>query len=93
MQNPELIIKSVEKLRQVAEQEEKSKTDYLEKNFNSLANELDIPWQGNKDAKVVLVEFIDYNCGYCKKSMEAIKIGRAHVLTLVTGESRMPSSA
>ena len=72
MQNPELIIKSVEKLRQIAEKEEKNKEDYLEKNFNSLANEMDIPWQGNKDAKVVLVEFVDYNCGYCKKSMEAI---------------------
>ncbi len=72
MQNPELIIKSVEKLRQIAEKEEKNKEDYLEKNFNSLANEMDIPWQGNKDAKVVLVEFVDYNCGYCKKSLEAI---------------------
>ena len=72
MQNPELIIKSVEKLRQIAEKEEKNKEDYLEKNFNSLANEIDIPWQGNKDAKVVLVEFVDYNCGYCKKSLEAI---------------------
>ena len=72
MQNPELIIKSVEKLRQIAEKEEKNKEDYLEKNFYSLANEMDIPWQGNKDAKVVLVEFVDYNCGYCKKSLEAI---------------------
>ena len=31
MQNPELIIKSVEKLRQIAEKEEKNKEDYLHK--------------------------------------------------------------
>lgn len=32
----------------------------------------DIPSIGNKNAKVTLVEFFDYNCGYCKKVFPTI---------------------
>ena len=72
MNNPEVLIKSVEKLRLAVEQEEKGKEDYLTQNFNTFANKKNIPWQGKENATVVLVEFFDYNCGYCKKSLDAI---------------------
>ena len=72
MNNPELIIKSVEKLRQVAEQEDDDKKNFLIKNFELFANDKNIPWQGEKNASVILIEFFDYNCGYCKKSLDAI---------------------
>ena len=72
MNNPELIIKSVEKLRQVVEQEEDDKKNFLIKNFELFANDKNIPWQGEKNASVILIEFFDYNCGYCKKSLDAI---------------------
>ena len=72
MNNPELIIKSVEKLRQVAEQEDDDKKNFLIKNFVLFAIDKNIPWQGEKYASVILIEFFDYNCGYCKKSLDAI---------------------
>ena len=72
MNNPELIIESVEKLRQVAEQEDDDKKNFLIKNFELFANDKNIPWQGEKNASVILIEFFDYNCGYCKKSLDAI---------------------
>ena len=65
MNNPELIIKSVEKLRQVAEQEDDDKKNFLIKNFELFANDKNIPWQGEENASVILIEFFDYNCGYC----------------------------
>ena len=72
MNNPELIIKSVEKLRQVVEQEDDDKKNFLIKNFELFANDKNIPWQGEENASVILIEFFDYNCGYCKKSLDAI---------------------
>ena len=72
MNNPELIIKSVEKLRQVVEQEDDDKKNFLIKNFELFANYKNIPWQGEENASVILIEFFDYNCGYCKKSLDAI---------------------
>jgi len=72
MQNPELILKSVEKLRQTVEKNEEDKKNYIINNFKTIANEEGIPWQGSADAQVILVEFFDYNCGYCKQSMDAI---------------------
>ena len=72
MNNPELIIKSVEKLRQVVEQEDNDKKNFLIKNFELFANDKNIPWQGEENASVILIEFFDYNCGYCKKSLDAI---------------------
>ena len=72
MNNPELIIQSVEKLRQVVEQENDDKKNFLIKNFELFANDKNIPWQGEENASVILVEFFDYNCGYCKNSLDAI---------------------
>ena len=72
MNNPELIIQSIEKLRQVVEQENDDKKNFLIKNFKLFANDKNIPWQGEEHASVILIEFFDYNCGYCKKSLDAI---------------------
>ena len=57
----------------------KKKAQDLEKNRN---NELKssskdlyaehMPYVGNKNAKVTIVEFFDYNCGYCKRVFPAL---------------------
>lgn len=71
--NPDLIINSVEKYRtakmQEAAEEQKAKVRSLRSKLES--NPVD-PKVGPESASIKIVEFFDYNCGYCKK-MSAIK--------------------
>lgn len=39
---------------------------------NAVFNDPEAPVMGNPAAKTVLVEFSDYNCGYCRKSMPEV---------------------
>ncbi|MFA0393427.1 DsbA family protein [Vibrio sp. 10N.222.54.A1] len=67
MDNPEVILKSLAKQRFIEEQ--KAKTAQKEQ-MSSLSVELfndNDPVMGNPNGKHVVVEFIDYNCGYCKR--------------------------
>jgi len=65
-QNPDKIRFSLEKL---AAKEEKDK---IENNFNLLAqNSLD-PFFGSPSADVIIYEFFDYNCGYCKSVLPTL---------------------
>lgn len=66
MNNPELILESVTNYQnnQVKERE-----NNRNQNLSSMYDELvaDLPFAGNKNAKHEIVEFYDYNCGYCKQ--------------------------
>ncbi|GAB6052349.1 DsbA family protein [Magnetospira thiophila] len=69
MENPEVILEAVEVFesrRQQAEQEQQVQAltamqEVIERNPAS-------PLYGNPEGDVTLVEFFDYNCGYCKKA-------------------------
>lgn len=71
--NPEVIFESIENYRareelaqaQKAEEGIKKHTDYL--------TSAEAPSVGNPNADVVIVEFFDYNCGYCKKALPDIE--------------------
>ncbi len=65
-QNPDKIRFSLEKL---AAKEEKDK---IENNFNLLNENLLDPFFGNPNADVIIYEFFDYNCGYCKSVLPAL---------------------
>lgn len=73
MNNPEVLMQSVsayqqkeeDKSRATAEQNLKGYMDYF-LNGNTL------PMTGNPQGDVTLVEFFDYNCGYCKKAYSDI---------------------
>ena len=72
LNNPEIIIRSLENYRnkQEAKIEEELKyfiNDYYERKIYET-----LPYTGNTSGQIVVTEFIDYNCGYCKKTLQVI---------------------
>lgn len=72
MENPEVILESVDKLRQKMQENSNTDNEFIEENFVEMANNANIPFMGSDKPKVTIIEFFDYNCGYCKKSLDAI---------------------
>ena len=71
--NPEVILESVQAY-QIKEDErrQKSAQENLKEYKEKLVNNLDLPSAGNPEGDVTVVEFFDYNCGYCKKAYEDV---------------------
>ena len=73
LKHPEVLIQSFENHRVAQETR-------LNEEANKAAAELlaqlndSIPSAGAKDADVVVVEFMDYNCGYCKRAFEELDV-------------------
>lgn len=68
--NPEVILESVEDYGR--EQQEVSQADRqqsVDKHIDWVLKNDKLPVAGNPDGDVTVVEFYDYNCGYCKKAM------------------------
>jgi protein-disulfide isomerase len=68
-ENPEIIIDALRKAQTAkAEQDENKSAEAAGKLRPQLENSATDGQTGKKDADVVMVGFIDYNCGYCRKS-------------------------
>ena len=82
-ENPEIVIQAI-KTYQMQEQERQQQAfkDELRKNKDKLVNNPDAPMAGNPDGDVTVVEFFDYNCGYCKKAI-------GDVVTLVEQDDQL----
>ncbi len=69
IKNPEIIIQSVEKFQL---KQEKIASQYqnkaLEKFITAAKVNENLPFFGNDNADIVIVEFSDYQCGYCKRA-------------------------
>ncbi|MDX2073666.1 MAG: DsbA family protein [Alphaproteobacteria bacterium] len=78
MNDPEMIMQALEKLRaQKAEEAKKEAQAALEKNKAAIFNNPDLPASGAsaKDADLTIAEFFDYHCGYCKHFVpELVKV-------------------
>lgn len=71
--NPKLVIDAIEAYQEqerLAAEEKSQKS--IEENLSQLS-EADLPFVGNKDGDVTVVEFFDYNCGYCKRAVPDIR--------------------
>lgn len=72
--NPKVVLDALEAHRvselERVEQEAREKAKNLSKEFKKTT---DYPTSGNPDGDVVLVEFFDYNCGYCKRALNAVQ--------------------
>ena len=71
--NPEIIVEAMAILRErerVAEQTRIRSS--ITENYDSLARSPDDPVEGDPDGDVVIVEFFDYRCPYCKRVLEPL---------------------
>ena len=72
LENPEIIIESLEKF--TADQKEKEKLNFVNILNDFYDNKVyaNLPRIGNIDSELIILEFVDYNCGYCKKTLPTI---------------------
>lgn len=69
MDNPEVIMEAVELLQtREAEQQVQADLNLVSDNADALFNDGYSFVGGNPDGDITLVEFLDYNCGYCKRA-------------------------
>lgn len=72
MDNPDVIMKSVEQYQ--IEQQRKMQMgaeEALKESYEYYINK-DLPSAGNPDGDVTVVEYFDYNCGYCRRAFADI---------------------
>ncbi len=74
MNNPKVIIDSLNKF-QIDQRDEAQKAakEALEQEYDNIVNNKDHAVVGNPDGDITVVEFFDYNCGYCKKAFPEIQ--------------------
>jgi protein-disulfide isomerase len=73
MKNPKVLIDSVNAYGQAQQQEDEAQSnDQVLKNKDWLLKNKNHAEAGNPKGDVTIVEFFDYNCGYCKKAFSDI---------------------
>ncbi len=73
LDNPEVLIESLDLHQaQQAQERDKQAAEALSKNMESIIS-ADSPSAGNPEGDIIVVEFFDYNCGYCKKALGDIQ--------------------
>ncbi len=71
--NPGVLIEmSTELERRQAEAQTQAQTKALKENSEALFRAGSAPFIGNPDGDVTVVEFFDYNCGYCKRALDQV---------------------
>ena len=74
LENPSIIMEAVALLEQQrAEQQRLATAQLLTDNRSFLQEDPNAPVLGNPDGDVVLIEFFDYNCPYCKRSADDVQ--------------------
>ena len=73
LENPEIIIEAIEIYQKKQNFKTIDKEKKLIKNFSSeIFYDKNSYQYGDKNSKTTIVEFVDYNCGYCKKNHNII---------------------
>lgn len=70
LENPEILIEVQQALEAKQEQESHAqKSEVLAQSGDAIFNDPFDPVFGNPDGDVTIVEFFDYNCGFCRRSL------------------------
>jgi protein-disulfide isomerase len=73
MAHPDVILESVKTYREQQEMAEQERASAMLASLsNSIGNDAATPIGGNPDGTITVVEFFDYNCGYCKRALDAV---------------------
>jgi protein-disulfide isomerase len=71
LENPQILMEMNVRLQQLmADNEISMDKEYIKAHYDYLFNNPNDATIGPKDAKNVIIEFSDYNCGYCKRSKQ-----------------------
>ena len=71
LENPEIIIEAIEIFQNQQSLNSLKKEKEIVKSLSSeIYEDSSSHFFGNKNSEIKIVEFIDYNCGYCKKNHE-----------------------
>ena len=71
--NPEIILEALEDIQKREEiQKGKEQRTQLKLNEKFIERDIDDPILGNPDGKIVITEFFDYQCGYCKRMLKIL---------------------
>ncbi|MFC4349972.1 DsbA family protein [Fodinicurvata halophila] len=74
LENPEIILRALEVLETRKQEEaQRSRQQALEENRDALFRDQTTPVLGNPDGQLTLVEFFDYQCGYCKEASPGLQ--------------------
>ena len=74
LDNPEVVIEAIQKYQRdqrLAEEERQGQAVLA--NLAALKGDADSPVIGNPDGDVLIVEFMDYRCGYCRSVVKDLK--------------------
>lgn len=72
--HPEVLVQSLESYQQKsAEADNKKAEEALKARHADIFENPNSPVLGNPNGKIVVVEFFDYNCGYCKRVLPDLK--------------------
>ncbi len=73
LENPDVVMEALTRLQARQEQaEEQQQRQQVASSAAQLFRSTDSPIMGNPNGDVTLVEFFDYQCGYCKRVLETV---------------------
>lgn len=73
LDNPEVLMESVNRYKASEDQKKEEDSVKTLKDNMGFINNGKHPEIGNPKGDVLVVEFFDYNCGYCKRAMQAVR--------------------